>query len=499
MGRADRPQRPRQRRRAAAPPPRRGGDLTIGLTGGGAADTLDPQATVTYLDLGRAYCLYDSLAFVNVANQPVLFLAEEIEPLNNDPSTWTFRVRKGVEFHNGKTLGADDMLYSFKRVVDPKKPLEGALQLAPFDLESAKIMDPYTLRVPMKIPYGTLVQQLSLQFASTVVPVDFDPRHPVGTGPFKFKSFVAGQQSVFVRNPNYWRAPLPYVDSVTLIDFSDITSAVNAVLSGELHTTGALPSGIAKGLESNSAVQVYSAPTAGYCPITMRVDRAPFSDPRVRKAMRLLVDRPALVQAAYGGFATAGHDVFGLTDPNYNPALHREQDIAQAKSLLKAAGQDGATFQLVASDIANGAVQVCEVFAQQANAAGVKVQLSTPTIDVFFSQGYLERTFSVDFWLGSTYLSNVSQGTLFGGPYNETHFNDPTYANLYNEINKVVYDPARVRDLCYEMEHIDFNDGGMIIPCFYGNIDVHTPKLHGFYPWKQGPPISNLQIRRIVA
>ena len=182
-----------------------GGNLRVGLTGGSSADTLDPNSWLSDVDSTRCTALFDSLVIADKASQPSLGVAEEITAEN--PASWIIRVRDGVEFHNGKSLTADDVLFTFQRILNPKSPLEGSVSIEPIDLANIKKLDQRTLRVPMTRPYSTFFDQLWGTFASFIVPVGFDPKHPVGTGPFKLESFRPGQQSVFVRNPNYGAHP----------------------------------------------------------------------------------------------------------------------------------------------------------------------------------------------------------------------------------------------------------------------------------------------------
>ncbi len=464
------------------------------MIGGSSADTLDPSGWVTDPDLARTTALFDPLIGISVANQPVPWLAESVEPQNNDPSKWIIRLRQGVEFHDGHELTAADVLYTFQRII--KTPLEGALQLKPVDVAGMKALDRYTVYVPMVSPFSSFKQQLMISFVSSIVPVDFNPKKPVGTGPFKYASFSPGVESTFVRNANYWMSPEPYVDSLVITDFPDPTSLQNALLSNDIDACGALPPSSAGELASSSGISVLDAPTAGFVPITMRMDKPPFNDVRVRQAFRLLVDRDTVIQAAYAGHATYANDVFGETDVDFDHSLHRTQDVDQAKFLLKQAGQSDLHVALVTAPVAIGMVEMAQVFAEQANAIGLQVALQDVTSSNFFNSQYLERDFSQDFWVSDTYLCIAAQGQLPGAPYNECHRDDPQYSRLYTEANATL-DPVKERDLLYEMQTLDFNQGGYIIPCFFNNIDAHTSKLNGFYPYKQGPPLSNCQFRQM--
>ena len=473
---------------AATPAPKRGGVLRAGLTGGSSSDTLDPHQGLTYLDTARANQIYQPLLQLNASAQTEMVLAEEISP-HGSTSEWTIRVRKGVTFHDGKALTADDVIFTLQRILNPKSPLTGATSLGPVDLPNVKKVDDLTVRVPMTSPFGSFVDQLSYWYYLYIVPVGFDPSKPNGTGPFKFQSFTAGQQSTFIRNTSYWKPGLPYMDSVTIIDFADSASLQNALVSSQIDAAGALEGAQLKVLSTNAAIKTVASQTGSITPFTMRVDQAPFNDVRVRQAFRYIVNRKELITAALDGYAFAGADVSSPYDPAFDSSLHREQDISKAKSLLKAAGQADLAVDLVTAPAATGMVQMATVFAQQAKQAGVTINLKPVDPSTFFGPNYLQWTFSQDFYNYSPYLAQVAQSLLPTSPFNETHWTDANYASLYKQANETL-DAAKRRDIEHQMQQIDFNQGGYIIPCFIDSLDAYSSKLTGYKAARVGQPLS---------
>lgn len=305
--------------------PKRGGVLRIGLTGGSSSDTLDPDNTVTNPDFARAFSLFDSLVELDLSAQLRLSLAEEMTP-NSSAMSWTIRVRPDVEFHNGKSLTADDVLATLRRIADPKTPLEGASQIAPLDLKSAQKLDSRTLRVPCHTPYSILPETLAGNFFF-ITPVGFDAKQPVGTGPFKFGTFTPGVQSSFLRFADYWQDPLPYAETLVITEYPDETSQLNALLGGQEDAIGLLSTASISGITSQGD-QVVISKGEGWNPFTMRVDLAPFRDNRVREAMRLIVDREQMLKAVFDGYGTIGNDVFAPFDASSDHSLpQRVQDL----------------------------------------------------------------------------------------------------------------------------------------------------------------------------
>ena len=250
-------------------------------------------------------------------------------------------------------------------------------------------------------------------------------------------------------------------------------------------------------LTGNDAFSIVRSKSGSFQPFTMRVDQAPFDDVRVRQAFRLLVDRPQFVASGLDGSGVVANDLFAPYDPDFDSLLVRHQDIPQAKSLLKAAGHEKLTVQLVTAPINQGTVQMAEVFAQQASAAGVTVQLRQLDTTTFFGPSYLKWTFSQDYWLYNPYLAQVAQSTLPTSPYNETHFNNPRYVSLYNQANATL-DRGKQRELLHEMQVIDFNEGGYIIPAFVTVNDAFDANLTGFKPSKVGESLSNFELYNVA-
>jgi len=169
---------------SSAPQVKKGGTLRVALTGGSSADTLDAQSAITTVDFARIFQLNEPLIGFGPDAHLVRVLAEELTP-SSDATSWVVRVRSGVTFHNGKPLTADDVIYSLKRVVNPKAPLPGAAPLAAVDVAGMKKLDSRTVRIPCHTPYAILDQTLA-NYYYNIVPEGYDPKAPVGTGPFKF-------------------------------------------------------------------------------------------------------------------------------------------------------------------------------------------------------------------------------------------------------------------------------------------------------------------------
>lgn len=481
-------------KRSASSGPKRGGTLRAALSGGDSLDTINPLVPVNNVDFARISQLYDPLVVFDANALPQLQLAEEISP-NADATVWTIRLRRGVTFHNGKPVTADDVIYTFQQILNPKSPGSGAPSLQSVDLKRITKLDNLTVRVPCISAFATFVQVLAAYYFD-IIPVGFDPKHPIGTGPFRFESFTPGVQSTFTRNDNYWQAGLPHFDSVVISDYADETSQVNALLSNQADVVNLLSSSSVAAIRSGGA-EVLVSDGGGWTPFTMRVDQAPFNDVRVRQAMRLICDRPQMLDLVFLGSGTLGNDIFGVWDPAYDHALpQRHQDLAQARHLLKQAGHSDLTVQLVTANLAQGVESVAQVFAQQAKGAGVNVTIKPVSVTEFYGPSYLKWTFAQDYWFYNPYFPQVALGSLPTAPYNETHWDNPRYDALFHEGLRTVNESKRA-DIAHEMQLIDYDSGGYIIPYFPPVIDGYATRVKGTVRSKTGISFNDFDFKNM--
>lgn len=459
----------------AAGKPKRGGTLRFGANGGAASDTLDAHLPVTNADNARMAMLYDQLVRLDNHGKPQLVLAESITP-NADATEWTIKIHAGVVTHTGQPFTSKDVLFSIRRMFKVKGA--GAANLGAVDLAGSKVVDTTTMLLKYKKPYSEVVSGLT-NYASGMVPEGYNPKKPVGTGPFKYKSFTPGVASTFVRNDHYWQEGLPYLDAIVTTDIADETAQLNGLQSGQLDVINFLSATSVPTLKAGGFPTVISK-TGGFGPFTMRMDKTPFSDVRVRQALRLVVDRKQMLEQVFGGYGTVGNDVFGITDPLFPKDLpQREQDIPKAKSLLAAAGHSDLSIQLITLDEAPGMVNAATVFATQAKSAGVQVSITKQNQTDYFANSYLKVPFSQDYDPTNTYLIGVAQWTAgLSAPYNPTFFNDTKYLKLYDEATSTT-DKTKQAELIREMAMIDYTKGGNIIPYFFPTIDAHVKTLQG--------------------
>jgi peptide/nickel transport system substrate-binding protein len=465
--------------------PKYGGTLTVGLPSGSSTDTIDPHKASLTPDFARTYTLFDPLVFLNGGNSLEYRLATEITA--NAPDVWTVRMRPGVKTHDGKSFGAADAIYSIQRILNPKTAATmSALLGKVVDPNALTKIDELTFRMKLLTPCAILPYLFAdPNLQPLMVPVDFDPKNPVGTGPFKYESFTPGESSVYTTFDEYWDGRA-YVDKLVLTDLTDDTARTNALVGGQVDAISSIPFDNIATVKGNSGLQVLNTEAGAWYPILMNCASKPFSDVRARQAFRLLANRPQMIEQAYVGYGQLGNDLYGLYDPDYDHSLpQRHQDIAQAKSLLKQAGLEDYAFTLTATNFGPGALAYSVAFGQECSAAGINVKVDQVPISVYVGPNDLKWPLANDAWAASPYLNMAS---ITDGPkacFPDTHFGDtdPQFAKLYYQALKTL-DPSMRKEITAEMQQIQYDRGGYVVWSFLNTDDGASAKTQG---WKLDP------------
>ncbi len=296
----------------AAETPKKGGTLRLGLAGGSTTDSLEPGSYTDSVMIDTGHALFNGLVEWAQDGKPVPELAEswEIKP---GAAEWIFTIRKGVTFSNGKTLDADDIVYSlnlhrgatksgaagpFKAVSDVKKlgPNQVQVTLASGDADFAYVLTDYHVLV---VPDGYK-----------------DWTKAIGTGGYVLDKFDPGVRITAKRNPNYWKPDRAHVDAVDITVINDSSARLNALLTGQVDACNRLDPKLVKLVEKNKKVEVIRAPGGWHTDISMMMDRDPYSNLDVRLAMKYGIDREQIIKALFGGFGSLGNDhPIPRTDP----------------------------------------------------------------------------------------------------------------------------------------------------------------------------------------
>jgi peptide/nickel transport system substrate-binding protein len=488
---------------AAAGKPARGGTLTVGMITGGAAETVNPGIAIAAADTLRCAQLYD-LLFYGAPDIKTLLPGLALSAEHNRNATkWTFHLRDGVHWHDGKPFGADDIVWNFT-TWGSESNFNHALFANIVNFKGVRKVGRLTVEVPLLRPVAEFPSLFAflgpfiIQNGATNAKLR---AHPIGTGPFRYESFVPGTQSVFTRNPDYWEHGRPFVDKLIVnSSFTDENARLNALLGGEIQVSVGIPATVAAAHRSSSQVKLLTSHSPDPECILMRVDKGPFADVRVRQALKLIADRKALCTTALDGYATPANDLIGVGCNYYLNLPTPQQDIEKAKSLLKAAGQEHLSFSLPTSNAFPGFVEAATIYAQQCAAAGVKVAVNQIPPATYYTSaaGFLTRPICID--NGTTYTSLTALYQTWYtayAPYNETwwgHQKGGAAAEKLIDEAISATDPHKAAALWHEVQTQEYTQGGTLAFATTDYLDATTPNVHGL----KTTPIRNLNGYRLL-
>src|SRR5271156_1028033 len=402
--------------------------------------TLDPQKMrVGGLEYNAAVYVFNRLTQQDPQLQVQPDLATSWEA-TEDLKTWTFHLRPGVKFHNGKPLSAADVVFTFKRIQD--KDVGFVLRVNFGIVDKIEAVDPLTVRFNLSIPYADLPAATAAYQAAIVSEslVDKLTTHPIGTGPFRFVEYRPGDQLVMERNPDYFVPGLPKLDRVIMRVIPEFTTAVAALESGAVDAVFDLPPEQVDKLKHSTVAHVDEVHAGRWQGIIWNNTMKPFDDIRVRQAFAKLVDKPALVDIAMFGHAPPTLPPI----PPFHPYFRKDipiggADIPGAKKLLAEAGiPDGWELEMYVPGSNPARERLATAFRDAAKQAGINVQLRLAPPDKFFAEMEGKVLFSADGFYGrATPDLMVYPWYHSNGSWNDTlwHYKNP-------EVDKVL-DAAR--------------------------------------------------------
>ena len=373
---------------AAAPgAPKRGGILKLGIERD--VENFEPHRLYGTSSPLFQDNIYETLVSYDAKGNLVGRLAVSWE--NPDPSTWIFRLRRGVKFHAGGDFKADDVLFSFERIKNPKTGATRAAELAVIAKIEAR--DDYTVVMKLSEPHGVLPVTLSLPDVVMLDKQWSESGHDYksemnGTGPFRLASYERNVKYSLRRNDTYWRKGVPLLDGIDIIPMRDTPTRVNGLLSGEIDLVTLVPWERFAELASKPNVRMLKT-FDSFMHLRINPNAAPFKDVRVRQALNYALDRRAISALAWGGEAQPMDA--GLIRPDspwFNPAAagHWKHDPAKARALLAAAGLKPADVEFTLFSIPFVHLPTSEIVTQQLKEFGMSVTLQTIESAVLFQK-----------------------------------------------------------------------------------------------------------------
>jgi len=467
---------------AQAAQPKKGGLLKLGLGGGSTTNSMDPgtwEDTFCFVGFSAIHNTLFEIAPDGSA-QPELVETFEV---SKDVRTWTLKLRKGVTFHNGKSVTAEDVVASIRphfgkdsksvakallvSLVDVRLREGGEGGVVEFELSAGNLDFPYVLA-----DYHLVI----LPSADGVA----DWRSGVGAGAYQLKSFEPGVRMQMTKNPGYWKSNRGHFDGAEIIGITDGTARTNALISGAVDVINNVDFKTVGLLSRNKNLVIEQTEGAFHYSFPMLCDDAQFKDNNVRLAVKHAVNRKALLDTALRGFGQIGNDhPVRASDRFFNQDLpQREYDPQQAKFYLKKAGMDSLNIRLIASDAAFlGAVDAAVLMKEQAKAAGINIEVTREPADGFWAKNWGKSPFITSF-----YYSSITPDRIFSlayakdAPWNETHWDNPRFNELL-AASRVERDLSLRHDIYNEMQTLCRDEGGALIPLFGNAVAARSKRV----------------------
>lgn len=466
--------------RTAAQQPRRGGHLKLGMGGGASADTLDPALASATVAFTIAQSWGDTLVETHPeTGAAVPSLAESWSP-SADAKVWTFKIRKDVTFHDGKPLTVPDVVATLERHAD-KKSQSGALGLlGSLERIEEKAGDLVITSSEGNADLPLLLTDYHLQIQPNGG-MD-DPNAAIGTGPYKLTGYEPGIRATFEKNQNDWRDDRGHVDSVEIVVMNDATARVTALMSGQVHFINTVEPKTVDLLRRAPNMEILQTSGKGFYSFLMHCDTAPFDNSDLRMALKLAVDREAILNQVLGGFGTLGNDY----PVNENYALaptdieQRVYDPEKAAFHYKKSGHDQPVLLLTSEAAFPGAVDAAQLFQQSAGKAGVPIEVKRMPSDGYWTEVWNVQPFCASYWGGRpTQDSRYSTSYVSDAEWNDTRFKRPDFDQLVYQARAELDDEKR-RALYRRMAVIVRDEGGLILPVFNDFVNAASLQMKGF-------------------
>ena len=419
---------------AAAGTPKFGGKLKVAMYANHL--TLDPPMTgLSITDIFVTQGAYDNLLMI----QPDLSVKPELatswEP-NANLTSYTFHLRKGVTFHHGKEFKAEDVVFTFERLLDPTIDSPARSTYEPV-IDEIVALDDYTVRFDLKGPNAFFLDTISI-YQARILPSDVDPDRFVleefGTGPFKIVDHLPGERTTLVPYEDYWQEGYPYLDELEVQYIPEVATRDLTLQAGDVDIVYMLEPQSVSTVEDHPDTTVLFRPSLSWMGIYMKVDTPPWDNKLVRKAMQAATDREFTNQAALFGLGAVAYDhPVPASDPLFAPQhLPPDYDPELARSLLEQAGYpDGIDVTLHYADVSPGLEGMALAFAETAAPTGIRITLEKRTADGFWTDVWNVEPFSVGSWFGRPNPDQaLSIQIMSGVPWNTPNYDNPVLDEL---------------------------------------------------------------------
>ncbi len=440
---------------------KRGGTLIAAM----AADPqgFDSHITSAHSSFEILENVYEQLVTVDENLNMVPALAESWE-VSDDNLTWTFNLREGVRFHNGRPLTSDDVVYSYERIMNPDTGSGVSWRFG--SVESVEAVDDLTVAIHLTEPSPNLLGRIGGYGGMAIIPKEIVEdgtvdTHPVGTGPFKFVEYVPGDRVVLEANPDYWEEGKPYLDGVTFKPIPDETVRLTNLLAGEVDWVDSLPPQRVTELATSGEVIVDKVSGGDYWYIGVNTTREPFNDVRVRQAIAYAIDRAEVTAAAKWDTAAANQGPIPPDSFWYYDHQPYGRDLEKARQLLAEAGYpDGFETEFMPTSFYEETVRTAQVLQAQLSQIGINADIRTLEWGTWLEEegsgnydmylcGWLGNIDPDDFYYAQHHTDQIFNFTGYSNPEldelldaGRVETDEATRKDIYNQVQQIIIDEA---------------------------------------------------------
>jgi len=444
----------------------------------GGKESLDPISPNRFYEVNDM--IYSRLIRQDDNGEPAPELAVSWSA-NATATEWTFKLQDGVKFHDGSDFDAADVKYTIERIKDPalESPVASVLDF----IDHVEVVDPLTAKFVLSKPHSGL-PLLLMDYRVRMIRDGSGAevkKTGIGTGPFKLESYDPEGQTVLVANENYWEGR-PKLDKVIFTAIPDSEARNQAMLGGQLNyntlTLDQIPL-----YKDNSGFIVQNYPAGGWFGLVFRTDTAPYTDPKIRKAMRIAVDRTEMMKLMVGdGNGMTGCDQPVKANDPFRAKLDCPPDIEGAKKLLAEAGYpDGIDIEVHTADLEPGMVQFAEVYQQQVAKAGIRAKITLAPSDGYWDDVWMKAPVAMTSWSARPADQILNEAYRSGSSWNESYYANKSYDEELDKARASI-DLNEARKHYQEAQRILFEEGGTFIPYQQNGLRVLTADVTGLKP-----------------
>ena len=462
---------------ARASIPKKGGRFRMGMGGGAMSDSLDSATINEVIVYNLNWQIRNNLVEIDYKGNPIPELAESWES-TPDAAKWIFKLRKGVQFHNGKTLDAEDVIYSINhhRGKDSKSAAKGVVE----PIKDIKADGKHEVVFTLSGGNADFPFVLS-DYHLTIVPAGTSGAEwekGIGTGGYILQDFEPGVRSLTKNNPNYFKSGRAHFDEVEILNIADTNSRTSALKTKRIDYMQRAELKTVDLLRNAPDIQIIRTTGSWHYTMPMFTDVAPFDNNDVRLALKYAVDREQLLKIVLRGYGSVGNDhPIGPNQRFFASELpQRIYDPDKAKFHLKKAGIADYTFKLrVCQTLAF--IDIATIYKENAAEAGINIEIVKEPANGYYNEVWMKKPWTMTWWSG-----RPSEDWMFSLTYaadadwNDTHWKHKRFNELLLKA-RAELDKGKRRDMYVEMQGICSNEGGTVIPLFKDIVEAANTKV----------------------